>query len=202
MSDATSTTPAPITADATGVNPDQNGGTGAAPAAGTAPAIAFATDAEFQAKVDEMLRERLKRADDKAAAAAQKALDKAAQESAAKSGEWEQLATSRAAKLAEAEAQAADLTARLEAQTVQAERLDKALRAQLEGLRKNVAKPVLALLDKLPTAEQLEWLAANQDQANPVRPNGVPATPKPAGQMDAALTEEGRRAVAAMYREF
>ena len=193
MSDTTGTaSTAPNTADATGVNPDQNGGTGA-------PAIAFATEAEFQARVDELLRERLKRADDKAAAAAKKAREDAEAAAAAKNGEWQSLAEQRSARLAEVEAQAADLTARLEAQTAQAERLDKALKAQLDGLRKNVAKPVLALLDKLPTAEQLEWLAANQEQAQ--RVNGVPATPKPAGQLDAAATEEGRRAVAAMYHE-
>ena len=83
-----SATPAP-TVDATGASTGQNGGLSATSASvSQAPAIAFATDAEFQERVESILKERLKRADDKAAAATAKAKADAEAAAAAKNGEW------------------------------------------------------------------------------------------------------------------
>ena len=166
----------PNTGDATGQPANggqQNGGEGAATsgAGQQQPAVAFATEAEFQRRVDDMLRERLERERVKAEKQAQKAREDAQAEAAAKNGEWQQLAEQRAAKLAEMEQQLAEL----DAANAKALRYETALAQQVGALRRDVPKHLLPLLDKLDVAEQLEWLAANREQLTP-KPSGVPAT--------------------------
>jgi hypothetical protein len=185
------------TGDATGAPPGQNGGEHNEQ---PKPAVAFATEEEFQQRVEAMLKERLDRANKKADEQARKAKEQAEQEAAAKNGEWQKLAEQRGTKLGELETANATLTSQVETLTSQASRLDKALRTQLDGLRKDVPKPVMALLDKLDPVEQLAWLAANRDQVGPGK-QGVPGTPKPAGNLDAADREAARKQAAAMYAE-
>ena len=158
------------------------------------PAISFATEAEFQAKIEEMLKERLNRADRKAQEMAQKAREQAEAEAAQRNGEWEKLAQQHAAKLAAIEPE-------LEAIKPKLERYEKALTSQLEAQRKALPKPILSLLDNLDPASQLEWLASNKEaiQASAV---AVPATPKAQASIDAATQEAARKAAASMYSQF
>jgi uncharacterized coiled-coil protein SlyX len=196
------TTPAeqttPPTADATGqAQGDANSGDGEGK---QQAAITFASEAEFQKRVDDMLAERLERERKKSEKAAQKAREDAQAEAAAKNGEWQSLAEQRAVKVAELETQ---LTS-LEASKAQADRYGEALSQQVTALRKDVPKHLLPLLDKLDVAEQLEWLASNREQIAPPpvqKPNGVPATPRAQGGMDAAQQEAARQASAAFYRD-
>ena len=185
----------PPTVDATGQAAANGGGDGEQK---QAPALTFATEAEFQAKVEALLKERLEREAKKADAKAQKAREEAQAEAAAKNGEWQQLAEQRAAKIAELESQAAAL----DATTTKAQRYEQALSKQVEVLRKDVPKHLLPLLEKLDVVEQLEWLAANRDAVAPKQPNGVPATPRAQGGMDAAAQAEARQQAASFYGDF
>lgn len=184
------------TGDATGQATANGGGEGeqanAAP-----PAVTFASEADFQRKVDDLLKERLERERVKADKQAQKAREEAQAEAAAKNGEWQQLAEQRAAKLAELESQVAGL----DAATTRAQRYEQALAKQVEALRKDVPKHLVPLLDKLDVVEQLEWLAANRDAVAP-KANGVPATPRAQGGMDAAAQAEARQQAASFYGDF
>ena len=184
----------PPTVDATGQETANGGGDGEQ----KQPALTFATEAEFQAKVEALLKERLEREAKKADAKAQKAREEAQAEAAAKNGEWQQLAEQRAAKIAELESQAAAL----DATTTKAQRYEQALSKQVEVLRKDVPKHLLPLLEKLDVVEQLEWLAANRDAVAPKQPNGVPATPRAQGGMDAAAQAEARQQAASFYGDF
>ena len=196
----TTETQQPNTGDATGQatdgqqNGQQNGGQGEQ----QQPAITFATEAEFQRKVDDLLKERLERERKKTEAAAQKAREEAAAEAAAKNGEWQQVAEQRGKRLAELEQQVTEF----EALGTKASRFEAALRNQVEALRKDVPKHLLPLLDKLDVVEQMEWLAANRDQVAPAKPNGVPATPRAQGGLDAAQQEQARRDAATFYNDF
>lgn len=191
----------PTTGDATGQpaeSGEQNGGMGGATVTGVqAPAVSFASEAEFQRRVDEMLRERLERERVKAEKAAAKAKEDALAEAAAKNGEWQQLAEQRAARLSELETQLGDL----EAATARAGRYEQALGKQVEALRKDLPKHLLPLLDKLDVAEQLEWLAANREQVALAKTTGVPATPRAQGGTDAAREAEARQSSARFYHE-
>jgi len=128
------------------------------------------------------------------AADADKVRVKADRETAERNGEWQKLADQRAARIAELEPVYADATSKLQ-------RYEAALNSQLAALRKDVPKHVVALLDKLDVAEQLEWLAANREQLKP-HVDGVPSTPKPAGGMDAQQQEAARQVSANFYRDF
>ena len=186
----------PPTVDATGQDATANGGGDGEQK--QAPALTFATEAEFQAKVEALLKERLEREAKKADQKAQKAREEAQAEAAAKNGEWQQLAEQRAAKIAELESQAAAF----DATTTKAQRYEQALAKQVEVLRKDVPKHLAPLLDKLDVVEQLEWLAANRETIAPKQPNGVPATPRAQGGMDAAAQAEARQQAANFYNDF
>jgi molecular chaperone GrpE (heat shock protein) len=184
----------PTTEDATGQpQGEQNGGQGGQ----QQPAISFATEAEFQKRVDDMLKERLEREQKKAEQKALKAKEEALAEAATKNGEWQQLAEQRAARLTELETQLATL----DATTTKAQRYEAALGKQVEALRKELPKHLLPLLDKLDVAEQLEWLAANREQLAPTKTTGVPATPRAQGNTDATAQEQARQQSASFYRD-
>lgn len=181
------------TGDATGQpQGEQNGGQGE-----QQPAISFASEADFQKRVDDMLKERLEREQKKADQRAQKAREDAQAEAAAANGEWQKLAEQRAAKVTEMETQLAGL----DATTTKAQRYEAALGKQVEILRKDVPKHLVPLLDKLDVVEQLEWLAANREQLAPPKTSGVPATPRAQGNSDAAAQEQARQQSASFYRD-
>jgi molecular chaperone GrpE (heat shock protein) len=185
----------PTTVDATGQpasSGEQNGGQGEQ----QQPAISFASEAEFQKRVDDMLKERLEREQKKAEKTALKAREDALAEQAAKNGEWQQLAEQRAARLTDMETQLATL----ESTTTKAQRYEQALSRQVEAQRKDLPKHLLPLLDKLDVVEQMEWLAANREQLAPPKTTGVPATPRAQGSTDAAAQEQARQQSASFYR--
>jgi hypothetical protein len=191
----TSTLTITPTGDATGQDAPANGGGEGEP---KAAAISFATDADFQRKVDDLLKERLEREQKKAEQKAQKAREDVLAEMAAKNGEWQQLAEQRAAKLTELEQQIATL----DATTTKVQRYEQALAKQVEALRKDVPKHLAPLLDRLDVVEQLDWLANNRDVVAPKQPNGVPATPRAQGGLDAATQAEARQQAAGFYQDF
>jgi hypothetical protein len=182
---------ADVTGNATGGQAAQNGG---APAAMAKAAVSFATEEEFQKRVDDMLKERLERERRKAEEKAQKAREQAEAEAAAKNGEWQKLAEQRAARLMEVEPALAEAAGK-------AERYAQALEVQLAALRKDVPKSLLALLDKLDVVEQLTWLAANPEAVKTAL-NGVPASPKAAGSLTDAQQTEARQQMARLYQDF
>lgn len=111
-----------------------------------------------KAQVEQIVKERLERAQKKAeadqAAAAEAARVKALEEQ----GEWKTLAEKRAQQLAELETKA-QAAATAEASVA---RYRIALEAYLKSERADMPKPIVALLDKLDPVDQLEWIAANR----------------------------------------
>jgi vacuolar-type H+-ATPase subunit E/Vma4 len=183
----------PTTEDATGQpQGEQNGGQGEQ----QQPAISFASEAEFQKRVDDMLKERLEREQKKAERAAQKAREDAQAEAAAANGQWQQLAEQRAARLTDMETQLATF----DEATAKLQRYEKALRTQVESLSKDLPKHLTPLLSKLDPIEQLTWLAENREQLAPPKTTGVPATPRAQGSTDAAAQEQARQQSASFYR--
>lgn len=137
------------------------------------PFATFATEAELQAAIDARVKERIDREKSKGAAAAAKAAADAEAKALAGNAQYKELSEKQAAQLAQ-------LEAGLTANTEKAERYEKALTTLLAEQRKSYAPSVLALLDKLDPAEQLEWIAANPATTTPAL-SGVPASPRPAG---------------------
>lgn len=164
---------------------------GAGPNNGTPPAggITFASEADFQKKVDEMLKERLERERKKTEEATRKAAADAEAEAAKKNGEWQKVAEAKEKEIAEN----AKKLAELDAISGKATKFEGALKKQLETLRKDLPASITALLDKLDAAEQLEWLAVNRESLTKKGPDGVPPTPPPNGDGDGKATEEARK---------
>lgn len=153
MSDVEQTTPAeqePQTGDATGTNGGEE---------------KRFTQAEFEAH----LKERLKREQEKAAAAAERARQEAAEQALAEQQKFQELAEKRGSRVAELEPQVEALTAEVEA-------LRGAVQAQLDAAREGLPEHVTILLDKLPPAEQLAYIAANREKLVGGR-GTVPPTP-------------------------
>lgn len=183
------------TEDATGTN----GGTDAKP---TAPAKSFATEADFQAEVDRILKDRLERAETKAQEKARKAAEAAEAEAAAKNGEWKDLAEKRGATLATLESENATLTEQTDAQKATLTRYEKALKAHVEAQSADVPDGVKTLLSKLDPVEQLEWLAANRETLMQQQRQGVPPTPDADVSMDETQKEAARKQFARLYNNF
>lgn len=142
-----------------------------------ANAITFATEADFQKKVDELLENRLERERKKSEEAKKKAAADAAAEAAKQNGEWEKVAKQREIELG-------DVLKKIESFDSVQEQLKKyqdALTKNLETQRTGLPEPIIKLLDKLDVAEQLEWLAVNKEAVLKKSPDGVPPTPPPNG---------------------
>lgn len=189
----TNTEPSQTTDDATGTN----GGSDA-----KQPAKSFATEAEFQAEVDRMLKERLERAEVKATEKARKAAEAAEAEAAAKNGEWKALAEKRAVTLAALEAEKGTLAEEMAAQKTTLARYEKALGAHVEAQSADVPDGVKALLNKLDPVERLEWLAANRETLVQQTRQGVPPTPGADVSMDETQREAARKSFGRLYNNF
>lgn len=150
--------------------------------------IVFANDADFQKKVDELLKERLERERQKAAEAAKKAADEAAAEAAKKNGEWQKVAEQRESELKAAIERIAEFD------NVQnlAKRYEEVLKKNLDAQRAGLPESISNLLDKLDVAEQLEWLAVNRDSILQRNPDGLPPTPPPSGSGSDAVTTQAK----------
>ena len=122
-------------------------------------AITFASEKEFQKRVDDMLKDRLAREEQKRTKAADDARAKAEAEALAKNQEWQKLAETNAKRLAELE----PLAEQVEAHQAEVERYRDALNAQLDAQRKDIPAPIIALLDRMDPIEQMKWIAENRE---------------------------------------
>lgn len=134
---------------------------------GTTPAETSTTVAEpaktektfTQTELEAIVTERLAREKRKSEAAAEKAKADAEQKALAESGEWKTLAEKHQATITE-------LTATIDSQKAHEktiERLTTVLKSRLEADRKGLPQHIIALLDRLDVADQMEWLATNHD---------------------------------------
>jgi hypothetical protein len=185
------------TDDATGTN----GGTDAKQAT-TPAAKTFATEADFQAEVDRILKDRLERAETKAQEKARKAAEQAEAEAAARNGEWKDLAEKRGASLSALETEKATLAEQSDAQKATLARYEKALKMHVEAQSADVPEGVKTLLGKLDPVEQLEWLAANRETLMQQKRQGVPATPGADVSMDETQREAARKEFGRLYNNF
>ncbi len=125
-----------------------------------------------QAELDAIVADRLKRANESAERKAAKERQEAEERAATEQGEFKKLAETRAARLAE-----------LEPLEATAKRYEAALTKHLDAARKDLPAHITALLDKLPVDEQLDWIAANQEQLKPANgTTAIPGTPRASGQ--------------------
>jgi hypothetical protein len=88
--------------------------------------------------------------------------------------------------------QVRDLEAELDNQRKQ---YDTVLQKQVTNMQQGLSEPVLALLDKLPVQDKLDWLLENKDKVVDKPASGIPQTPN--GKDGSSLTEEQRRKMAA-----
>lgn len=126
-----------------------------------------------QAELDAIVADRLKRATESAERKAARERQEAEERAASEQGEFKKLADQRQARIAE-----------LEPFEAQATRYGAALTKLLDAQRKDLPGHITALLDKLDPAEQLEWIAANQEALKPAQAGttAVPGTPRANGQ--------------------
>jgi seryl-tRNA synthetase len=139
-----------------------------------------------QAELDAIVKDRLKRAEEKAQSAQAKAQADAAAKALEEQGEFKKLADERAKTVDTLTAEKETLTAQLE--DVTAKKYETALTAILDAQKGSIPEHVRPLLDKLPIDEQMAWIAANQDK---IKVSGVPFTPKADGT---GLTAQQREA--------
>ena len=159
---------------------------------------AFASEAEFQKKVDEILKDRLERERKKAEEAAKKAADEAVAEAAKKNGEWQKVAEQREKEIAEAQEKLQELDKAQE----QIKRYGEALNKHLEVQRAGLPEAITKLLDKLDPVDQLEWLAANKEAISKTKLDGPPPTPPPDGGANGKQLEEAREEFARKTRNW
>jgi seryl-tRNA synthetase len=141
-----------------------------------------------QAELDAIVKDRLKRAEEKAQSAQAKAQADAAAKALEEQGEFKKLADERAKTVDTLTAEKETLTAQLEDVTAKAKKYETALTAILDAQKGSIPEHVRPLLDKLPIDEQMAWIAANQDK---IKVSGVPFTPKADGT---GLTAQQREA--------
>jgi len=161
-------------------------------------AITFASDAEFQKKVEEILKDRLEREKKKAEEAAKKAADEAVAEAAKKNGEWEKVAQQREKEAAEALKKLQEL----EPVQEKAERYSQTLSKLLETQRAGLPEAITKLLDKLDPVDQLEWLAVNKETLSKTKLDGPPPTPPPDGGANSKQLEEAKEEFARKVRNW
>lgn len=149
--------------------------------------VTFESEEAYQADIEAKLKERLERERRKGEEAAAKAKREAEEAAALKNGEWQKLAEQRAADLEKANA---DLK-QAEAVQAKADRYEAALKKQLEAQRAAMPKHILALLDKLDPAEQLEYIATNADALKVTPPKGPGSPPPPKGRSNNQPAPQG-----------
>lgn len=111
-----------------------------------------------QSEVDAIVSQRLEREKTQREKAADKARKEAEDAAAKERGDWQKLAEARDAELKDAHSKLSEM----DSLKVQFEAANSALSKILDRERKDLSKPIIALLDKLSPVEQLEWLAENK----------------------------------------
>lgn len=103
----------------------------------------------------------------------------------AEQGKFQEIAEMADKRAKEAEAKVAELSPLQE----QIAAMQGSLQVYLNEAKKGVPEYVLALLDKLPVTEQIDYLTTHKANFKPTL-NGIPPTPKPS---DEKMTEEDKR---------
>ena len=142
-----------------------------------------------QAELDAIVKERLDRAKSTSEKAQAEAAKKAADEAAAKNGEWQKLAEARAAEIAEASKKLGEL----ESATARLAEYEATIKLQADAAKKDLPAHILSLLDALPPVKQLEWLAKNASVLGQRPTQTIPGTPPPASGKDVTEAEMKRR---------
>jgi multidrug efflux pump subunit AcrA (membrane-fusion protein) len=151
---------------------------------------------EQQAKLDQIIADRLERQRTKLEAEAEEARQEAEQEAEearlAEQQEFQQLAETRKAKLDELQPQLETLQERVE-------RYEEAVSAQVEQAMARVPAFVKPLLEQMDPVEQLAYIAEHEEEfaTESGGSAGPPKTPKPNGDGDMTDKERRRRATSA-----
>lgn len=130
-----------------------------------------------QADLDKIVKDRLQREKDKAAAVAKQAAEQAEAAALESQKEFEQLATKRAEKITTLETDLTTKTTELEQLIEQLERYKLALSGQLTTTKEGLPESTLELLNRLDEVDQLEYLTKHGAELR--KPVGVPPLPKP-----------------------
>ena len=187
--------------DTNTTTPAAPAGTGDSPGATTPNA---GTEVQFtpeqQAKLDAIITDRLRRGKEKweadAAELQRKAVAATEAAQLAEQQKWQELAQKREGTIGELEGKlktAGEREGRLT-------RLEAALTAHLATQRAGLPAHVLALLDRLPVEEQLEYIAANTAALRPGQVATIPATPT--ATSPAGLTAEQKQAQSVGIRTY
>ena len=164
----------------------------------TPPAAVVADEKRFtQAELEQAIKDRLDRAQRKAAADAEKARQEAEAKALAEQGEFKTLAEQRQARIAELE----QATEQGKQVTKDLERYQAAVAGivapKLEGLSEQLRK-LVAGLDPL---AQLEWVAALEPQQQAARPGAPALAPTaPAANRDAPARPQGGWSLSDIYK--
>lgn len=177
------------TEDATGTNGGE-----------TKPFAVFATEVEFQTKIDNLLKDRLARADEKAKTAAAKAAADAERQALSSNAQFKELSEKQATQITKLEADLLTAQQQVEVLSSDAGKYRTALETNVAERRKGLPDHILALLDALDPVAQLNWLTTNAAKLGAGQ-NGVPGTPRAQGQggdlVAVYLREQEERARAA-----
>lgn len=170
-----------------------------ADAAGTNSGDNAAAEPKFtQSDVDRILTERLERERKKSDEKTRKAKEDAEAKALEDQQKFQELAQQRGTKVTELETSVATMATELEAAKATAERYEKALTNILAEQLKRVPEHLTSLLAKLDPVEQLKWLTNNGEKLTST--NGVPATPKPKGNLTEAEREKAQKDAERYYR--
>lgn len=142
---------------------------------------------EMQDKIDAVVKDRLEREKRKAEKDREKEKEDADNARLVEQKKFEELSQKQSEKIVEYEKQLAELALVKET----ADRYEKALKAELDAQKKGLPAHILALLDKLDVADQLEYIAANAETLK-VKSKGVPETPNPADKNDLSADDKQR----------
>ena len=166
-----------------------------APPTGTDP-VKTADDKRFtQAELDAIVKDRLDRAQRKAAADQEKAKADAEARALAEQGEFKTLAEQRQQRIAELE----NAHEQARATEKERDRYKAALASHVQALRTELPAHLTALLDKLDPVDQLEWMSANHAElTRPTAPdiNGGAR----GGSNGYTLTDDQRERIAKRYQ--
>lgn len=172
-------------------------GQGTGDATGTNGGETVTFDEAQQARLDQIIAERLdrerKKWEQRVADEKRRAEEAAEEQRLKEQEEYKALAEKKAARVEE-------LSAQVETLEPEIERYKNALEAQLAAVRDGLPEHILALLDRLDPVEQIEYLADNSEHLRARNGAGVPPSPDPSG--DQTVDDATRRRKSARVRNY
>jgi len=145
-----------------------------------------------QADVDRMILERLATEKRSGEEKARKAAEKAAADALKDSADFKTLSEKQATALLDRDAELTQHRTQLETTSQERDKYKIALESHVKERRKDVPEHISGLLDVLDPVAQLKWLTDNAEKLGGTQLGGVPATPKPAGNLDAVQREKAQ----------